>query len=51
MLSGNGWNSKVFVAGNFALAVSGNETVITDQAGGSLAVRCDPVSRTVDETA
>ena len=37
-----------FVVGNFALAVSGNDGLIMDQASGSLAVRYDPVSRTVE---
>ena len=41
--------SNGFVAGNFELTMNGNDATITDQAGGSLAVRYDPVSRTVAE--
>lgn len=39
-----------FVAGNFAVTMNGNDGLITDQAGNSLAVCYDPVMRQVQET-
>ena len=42
-------DSNGFVRGNFELTMNGNDATITDQAGGNLTVRYDPVSRSVAE--
>lgn len=38
-----------FVEGNFTVTMDGNDATIADWSGDSLAVRYDPVSRTVAE--
>ena len=42
-------DSNGFVRGNFTVTMDGNDAVITDRAGSSLAVRYDPATGQVAE--